>query len=771
MLGLRLIPLTGLLFAVTAAAQDPRTADDPARVFYSDRSERVGGVQRPLGYNVLFRHRSFHLGEFRAAVRSGNAKALARIVRDLETAVQKDQAAFVRKIQTLEGSVGAQWWIVNGCHIRVTPTAAGTIRLWPEVRSIEFDHGRRPHLAEATNKSHHASDQANAMKDSKGQFLTGKGVGVGILDTGVDSLTGSLKRPHRCFYPDGNPNNNKNGGLAGSLLLAALKVTGSPQADDAIGHGTAVAGCISANKWTTAPGADDGIAPGAGMVSCNVTNAAGIAADSWTVSGWQQLASLRLTHNIVAANNSFSGAPNLSNVAQIALDSTAYNADMLITVSAGNLGSNTTESQFAYNGIAVGSVDKVFLSTSTFTAIGPLNGSKRTYPDISAIGNSLATTVPDSEKATTSVGGTSYAAGMVCGAAALVRQANPSLSAMAAKAILLDTALYRSNARNLYGVGFMKADAAATAALTGEVVSGRLSQTRKTATFPFRVASAGQKTVTVTWMRSNLASTTTPNLDLEIVDQNNARVVKDYNPSNSYEHVRFNAAPNITYTATVTWNQPTVGSKTIDFAIAGVTNHLAPTLSSLSPTAVQTFQPGVVTITGKNLATVTSLLLDGKPHTAFTVLDDTTLEFSPPALLPIGNHIVQAINPDGKSSTAKLTYTGRKPLLLGPRYAFQNKTSEFELHSDRGWLSLLFVSDSDQPSKLPGIYELTIGSNFTRLIPTVYLHQGTNGAVKLKVPIPANFPKITIYLQALSVNTTAPTYPFPVSNHHPVTVF
>ena len=52
------------------------------------------------------------------------------------------------------------------------------------------------------------------------------------------------------------------------------------------------------------------------------------------------------------------------------------------------------------------------------------------------MGNAVVTVLRDNEASRVAVGGTSYAAPMIAGAAALVRQANPELTAEEVKALL-----------------------------------------------------------------------------------------------------------------------------------------------------------------------------------------------------------------------------------------------------------------------------------------------------------------------------------------------
>ena len=134
------------------------------------------------------------------------------------------------------------------------------------------------------------------------------------------------------------------------------------------------------------------------------------------------------------------------------------------------------------------------------------------------------------------------------------------------------------------------------------------------------------KSITITWMRK-LPFAPPPNLDLRIYDSSNRLIAEDLNPENSYENVLFMTSATTTYRAEITWvNLPTTSSS-IEFAIAGVTDHAAPKLTKIIPSAVTSFEPGVVDLRGTALTTVTSLIVGGT-KVPFSVMDDTTIRFT-----------------------------------------------------------------------------------------------------------------------------------------------
>lgn len=718
---------------------------------------------------VRFSQRSFDLEGFRTAVRRKvTAPALAALVRDLEAAVRRDQRAFSEQLRRAGGAIDQQWWIVNGCSIRATRELAAQLRRWPNVAAVEPDQRRRAHLDVATNLQHHSSDLANTLRSRTGELVRGTGIVMAMLDSGADASAGATGRPHRSFYLGGDVNNRSGGGIAGSLLRDALHIPNFANGEDASGHGTGVIGSAMANRWTNAPGADDGIAPNAGVLSVRIADAQDVTTDSWMITGWQIAAARRIQDNVAVGNCSFGGSPDLNNSLQIAMDNVARAADMLICVSAGNDGNNTSESQHAYNGLAIGSVDKGTLRRSSYSAIGPLRGTNRTYPDLCAVGNQLHTVRPDDEVGTALRTGTSLASPLVAGIAALVRQADKTLTALETKAILLNSATTKGP-RNEYGVGFLRADDAVVAAVARDVSTALLLGNHHVARFPIR-PSAGPTAVTVTWMRNPAGIV--PEIDVRILDSQNLEVGRDGNSENSYEQVRFVALQASEYTVEVTWKNPSTPNDELEFAIAGAKNSERPSLSAALPAATPAYEPGLIELQGHGLAPATAVRVRGT-SVPFEILDESIIRFYPPAGQPIGLAPVQVITRFGLSNAIQLHLTAPPtPLLLGDGAVLRGTTHDYRILADRDWTSLLTVSLSDQPSSLPGFFKLGIGNDFRDLLILRYLPLNTSGEASLRWTIPASAPtNTTFYFQALTADLSAPILPYPVTNVLQVRVY
>ena len=297
------------------------------------------------------------------------------------------------------------------------------------------------------------------------------------------------------------------------------------------------------------------------------------------VSAWQAIAADRVTFNIVSAVNSylFTAFSDPTSAVQQALDSVALNADIVVCVPAGNTPTNSCFSHSATNGLAVGAVSADSHAVTNFSTRGPLCGdTQRFYPDLAAVGFNVVSPLFDCETMNGTVLGTSFAAPQVCGAAALLRSAVPSLRADETKAILLAGTIDISarnpdppyNSRNAYGLGLLHDAIAMTAALD-PTRHGRSQVTTSvpSVTLPLSVTQGTECAVAIAWHRTDLTSTTWSNLDLRILDGSTV-LGSSTTPRNLYEMVRFRAARTGTLVAEVTATSLAPAAQDFAFAIA-----------------------------------------------------------------------------------------------------------------------------------------------------------------------------------------------------------
>lgn len=720
----------------------------------------------PNSYVVIFNERSFTLDEFRDAIYARRpAGEVDTIVAKMDAAVQRDQANFVTQVESLGGQVVNQWWIINAaCVANVGAGQLATLRSLPNVAEVQPNRIYSVVNNTARNSANHEADQAN-QRLTGGAPVIGTGLSVAVLDTGIDALYAATGRPNPAFYIGGNQNNTAGGGILGSRVKGVYAT--SFGTEDGHGHGTHVAGSIGSDYANYR-----GMAPGTWLLGIKVASDQGFGDTNTIVSGWQRAAAQRAADNVRVANNSMSGSPQLTEAAQMALDSAALNADILCVVASGNNGLDTSASQNAWNGLAVGAVNKTSLSIAAFSCRGTLSGFGRTYPDISAVGVSVLSATPNALGGAIS-DGTSMASPMVAGGAACVRQVNSAITAREAKALILNTTKGTTNQRTTFGLGILDIDAAVERALAGDYGTVRLSNTQNTWRRTFNVPSIRVVSVTATWMHP--PGSTIDNVDLRIFDPNNVQVASDLNTLNSYEKATFTALAPGNYVAEIRWVNATA-ARTVDVAIAGVGSLLPtapPALTSLTPGTVSNPTPAEVTVTGTNLEAVNRVTVNGTDLTSFSVDSNTQLRFTLPGPFAIGNLSVTASNVVGTSNPLQLTVNGVHPMqLTGAAFGARGFATNYTAIGDGGWISVLFFSDSNVSSTLPGFVTLGIGNNFAQLYQLAVVANSSAGTFSVPLTVPTSVGTgLTLHLQAITVDPANLNPPIESSNRVSTTFF
>ncbi len=258
--------------------------------------------------------------------------------------------------------------------------------------------------------------------------ITGKGVGVALIDTGVVPVRG---------LTSGNIVNGPDLSLESQVPSLLHK--------DGYGHGTHMAGIIAGRDNTTGTGFR-GIAPDAKLTSIKVAMSNGavditqvVAAIDWVVKHRKD----DPTNPIRVINLSYgtdAAADPIVNPLAIAVDN-ATKAGIVVVVAAGNTGKNITVPATAVSPIVVGSVDPNGTTNPADDTVSPFSskGGRAVIPvDVLAPGRSVvslrdpgsyADTVNPTARVETRFfkgSGTSQAAAVVSGAIALYLQKYPS---------------------------------------------------------------------------------------------------------------------------------------------------------------------------------------------------------------------------------------------------------------------------------------------------------------------------------------------------------
>ena len=295
----------------------------------------------------------------------------------------------------------------------------------------------------SVNPSGHAPSDAFSLQTGASQLwaqgITGAGVNVAVLDTGIQAL------------PD----------FSGRMVDGVDLSGGGNPWQDSYGHGTFVAGLIAGNG-ASSNGAYTGEAPGAGLVSVKVAGASGqtdlatvIAGVGWTISNQN-------ADNIRVLNMSLGYLPIESTVVD-PLDQAvekAWQSGITVVTSAGNSGPGNGSITSPGDDplvITSGAVDDGAQANpandtmTTFSSVGPTNPDGWFKPDLVTSGRSVVSlrdpgSTIDTQNPSARVGsanfvgsGTSFSAAVTSGAAALLLSADPSYTPNTVKGTLLGT--------------------------------------------------------------------------------------------------------------------------------------------------------------------------------------------------------------------------------------------------------------------------------------------------------------------------------------------
>lgn len=251
--------------------------------------------------------------------------------------------------------------------------------------------------------------------------LTGQGVKVAVLDTGVDA---------------GHP------ALTGKVTAEA-DFTGGAGPADGHGHGTHVSSLI-VGSGAGSDGARQGVAPAAELISGKVLADDGVGQESWVIAGMEWAAAQQAD----LVNLSLSSAPsNGDDLVAQALDRLTAETGTLFVAAAGNRGNIGADPYtigspgVAASALTVGAVDGAD-KTAIFSSEGPTRGSYRLKPDLVAPGINVSGARAGAREGDLYVGmsGTSQATPIVTGAAALLLQQDPGRSWQQLKARLTGSA-------------------------------------------------------------------------------------------------------------------------------------------------------------------------------------------------------------------------------------------------------------------------------------------------------------------------------------------
>ncbi|MFH9265139.1 S8 family peptidase [Streptomyces sp. NPDC017546] len=384
------------------------------------------------GLKVIVGYRGAAAGSARAEVRSADGTTVRRALSALDADAVTTAAA--------TDSKGALWdALTRQRKDGSAATASGIARIW-------LDGVRKASLDRSTGQIGAPAAWARSFD--------GTGVKIAVVDTGIDAT-----------HPD----------LAGRVA-AERNFSGSPDAKDRDGHGTHVASTAAGT------GAKDarfkGVAPGARLINAKVLDDRGVGDDSGIIAGvdWA------VAQGADIINMSLGGVdtPGIDPL-EAQVNKVSAEKGVLFAIAAGNSGPDqgTVGSPGSADAaLTVGAVDDNDV-IADFSSVGPRTGDKAVKPDITAPGVSItaaaAAGVPGQDPpGYHSLNGTSMATPHVAGAAAILKQKNPTWTGDRIKAALTGSAKDGSHSVFQQGAGRLTVDKAIDQTVVAEPVSVNL---------------------------------------------------------------------------------------------------------------------------------------------------------------------------------------------------------------------------------------------------------------------------------------------------------
>ncbi|MFI8484972.1 S8 family serine peptidase [Streptomyces rubrogriseus] len=249
--------------------------------------------------------------------------------------------------------------------------------------------------------------------------LTGKGVTVAVLDSGVDA-----------GHPD----------LAGRIAQSRSFIPGEEVADRH-GHGTHVTSTVG-GSGAASDGKEKGVAPGATLAVGKVLDDEGFGSESEIIAG-MEWAARDVDADVVSMSLGSTEPSDGTDPMAEAVNTLSRETGALFVIAAGNTGapSSIGSPGAADAALTVGAVDSAD-QAAWFTSAGPRYGDNALKPDLSAPGVGILAArsrLAEGSGDYTSMDGTSMATPHIAGVAALLAEEHPDWSGARLKDALMST--------------------------------------------------------------------------------------------------------------------------------------------------------------------------------------------------------------------------------------------------------------------------------------------------------------------------------------------
>jgi subtilisin family serine protease len=342
-----------------------------------------------------------------------------------EIAQEHKQAIDDWKANRLITKVNARFdMLINGVAVEATGEQIEEIAKQSGVAAVHPDYMMQINLADSVPLI--GAPDVWAMNDADGNPVTGSGIRVAVIDTGIDythSAVGSCTA--------------LNTGATCRVIGGYDFANSDADPKDDNNHGTHVAGIIAGSDATIT-----GVAPEASLYAYKVCNSGGSCQTSHIIAALERAADpdgdANPADHVNAANLSLGGPGGPTDSLSVAVDQ-AVDQGISVVVSSGNSGSSYSSvgaPGAAAKAITVGASSKAD-TLASFSSRGPVTG-YILKPDLVAPGVAIKSSVRNGGYA--AYDGTSMAAPHVTGAVALLKQLHPAWTPAQLKAAVANSA-------------------------------------------------------------------------------------------------------------------------------------------------------------------------------------------------------------------------------------------------------------------------------------------------------------------------------------------
>ena len=375
----------------------------------------------------------YRLDEYKQRLEEARAEALAEM--------QQINPSIVSKI------INNYKNAFNGVSLNVSEEEALKIKNLPSVKNVYRNHEVRAILEESVNQIS-ADDvwnldaDGNNCQETGEPCLTGEGITIGVIDTGVDYTHADLGG---CTQTT-----DINDGSCSKVIGGYDFINNDNDPIDDQGHGTHVAATAAGN------GVLKGVAPDAKIYAYKVLDSSGSGSWETVIAGIERAVDQNQDGNfddhLDIISLSLGGLGDPDDAISQAIDN-AVSAGVVAVVAAGNSGpsSQTIGSPgTARKAITVGAVNKCDI-LAPFSSRGPVSWDNGVLlkPDLTAPGVNICAAQWDNawpdrqclDSEHTAISGTSMATPHVSGAAALLLQAHLNWNPEMIKSVLMSTSL------------------------------------------------------------------------------------------------------------------------------------------------------------------------------------------------------------------------------------------------------------------------------------------------------------------------------------------